>query len=174
MKRKAHRLRSYFEDAEVDDGPSTSSQSHDRERIDPDEEEVDDGQYDGLDHELEDIEMGSDFAEQEDQSIPDVWEDNSMDNTMDHDHHEPDSDVGEQGGDTTLRGTETFIEPHPNPAAGAPIRKATPEERLRRDHTNVGRLNDPDLFAVAEILVTSGLSGKKRDKFLKLNRVSPN
>jgi hypothetical protein len=68
--------------------------------------------------------------------------------------------------------TETFIESYPKPTAGSPIRKATPEERLRRDHANVGRLSEPALFEVAEILLTSGLSGKKRDKFLKLNQVS--
>jgi hypothetical protein len=73
-----------------------------------------------------------------------------------------------------IRGTETFVEHYPVATAGAPIRPATEQElnRLRQSHENVGPLSDPEVFEVAELLITSGMSGKKRSKLLKLERVS--
>lgn len=54
-----------------------------------------------------------------------------------------------------------------------PIREATEDERRSgRDHENVGLFEDPELFELAELLFTSGMSGKKRTKLLKLKRVS--
>ncbi|KAG8704785.1 hypothetical protein FRC09_003325 [Ceratobasidium sp. 395] len=72
-----------------------------------------------------------------------------------------------------LRGTETFVEHYPVPTVGTPIRRATPEElaERRQSHEEVGPFADEDLFGLMELLMTSGMSGKKRDQFLKLNRV---
>ncbi|KAG9076584.1 hypothetical protein FRC06_009427, partial [Ceratobasidium sp. 370] len=71
-------------------------------------------------------------------------------------------------------GTKTFVEHYPVPTVGTPIRLADPNElqKQHRDHTDVGPFTDEELFKLVDIMLTSGMSGKKRDWFLKLNRVT--
>ncbi|KAG8723518.1 hypothetical protein FRC09_003009 [Ceratobasidium sp. 395] len=82
------------------------------------------------------------------------------------------SNQGHEEVPARLRGTETFVEHYPEPTVGEPIRQATPEELAERQksHEEVGPFADEDLFDLVELLMTSGMSGKKRDEFLKLNR----
>ncbi|KAF8700278.1 Zn-finger protein, partial [Rhizoctonia solani] len=67
-------------------------------------------------------------------------------------------------------GTESFIQHYPVATAGAPIQEATNKERTRRHHQDVGPFADPQVFEIAELLFTSGMSGKKTTKLLQLKR----
>ncbi|KAG8715551.1 hypothetical protein FRC08_010465 [Ceratobasidium sp. 394] len=73
-----------------------------------------------------------------------------------------------------IRGTERFVEHYPVPTVGTPIRQVTAEELRKRqqDHTDVGPFTDEELFELVEVVLTSGMSGRKRDRFLKLNRMN--
>lgn len=142
----------------TDTGASGDEESEGEQDIDMESPEGSENPRNDADDRLHDVDMRSNHWDEEDH-VP-AAEDEQFPQDNDRTH------TGR------LRGTETFVERYPKPTVGTPIREATKEERLRANHADVGRLADPDLFEVAEILMTSGLSGKKRDKFLKLNRVS--
>jgi hypothetical protein len=64
-----------------------------------------------------------------------------------------------------------FIEPYPEPGAGAPIRRATNAEMRSLEPGKIGALADPENFELTDFLFTS-LSAGRRDRFLKLKKVS--
>ncbi|KAG8700239.1 hypothetical protein FRC09_006092 [Ceratobasidium sp. 395] len=94
-------------------------------------------------------------------------------NTNDSLNHDG-SNQGREEAPARLRGTETFVKHYPVPTVGEAIREATPEELAarRRSHKEVGPFADEDLFDLIKLLMTSGMLGKKRDQFLKLERTS--
>ncbi|KAG8696652.1 hypothetical protein FRC09_008338 [Ceratobasidium sp. 395] len=100
----------------------------------------------------------------------------SLDEQSDSNHSQDPNQGHERAEEepTRLRGTETFVEHYHVPTVGEPIRRATPEElaERRRSHEEVRPFADEDLFSLIELLMTSGMSGKKRDEFFKLNRIN--
>ncbi|KAG9122446.1 hypothetical protein FRC07_001163, partial [Ceratobasidium sp. 392] len=135
---------------------------------------TDDGS-DGEQHEEDEIVL-SDPGNQSDRSGEGkdrVTNDEDMRADADFDRMSVDDGDAEQV-PPRLRGTETFVEPYPFPTVGTPIQRATAEElnEQRRSQVEVGPFADKELFELVEILMTSGMSGNQRDKFLKLNRMN--
>jgi hypothetical protein len=70
-------------------------------------------------------------------------------------------------------GDGTYIEDYPFSTAGAPIGSARRKDRDLAGHLrSCGRMGDPELFEAAEILMTTGLTGRGRAKHLKGPSVS--
>lgn len=99
--------------------------------------------------------------------------DSPTDNTMDQ--NTSSSPVGadlERMVDTG--GNIVYVERHPKPHAGQPIRRAVPGDlpESYRSYPDVGALSNPDSFEVAQLLMESGVSGRFRNRYLALKRVS--
>lgn len=69
-------------------------------------------------------------------------------------------------------GNRIYIEHYPIASAGAPIRKATPEEVNQDKYPKVGKLKKRSFFEIVKVLMESGISGNFRNKYLRLKRVS--
>ncbi|QRW20599.1 hypothetical protein RhiXN_05588 [Rhizoctonia solani] len=82
------------------------------------------------------------------------------------------SEEAEQPKHERIQGTKSFVKHFPVATAGAPIQPATEQElnQLGQTRKDVGPLSDPKVFKVAELLVTLGMSSKKRTKLLKLEQ----
>ncbi|KAG9082494.1 hypothetical protein FRC06_004968 [Ceratobasidium sp. 370] len=70
-----------------------------------------------------------------------------------------------------LYGRKVYIEHYPNPDAGQPIRLASAEERAGGAYPDVGELKKLDVFEVVQCLIESGMSGKFRNRYLRLRRL---
>ncbi|KAG8720583.1 hypothetical protein FRC08_018795 [Ceratobasidium sp. 394] len=84
--------------------------------------------------------------------------------------------LNESGRDDTpprIQGTERYVEHYPVPTVGTPICEASAEElrKQQQDHSDVGPFTNKELFELVEVVLSSGMSGRKRDRFLKLNRM---
>ncbi|QRW08902.1 plasma membrane ATPase 4 [Ceratobasidium sp. AG-Ba] len=73
-----------------------------------------------------------------------------------------------------LYGRRVYVERYKIPTVGEPIRRATAEELSRGNYPDVGQLSDRQSFEIAQVLMESGMSGKYRDKCLRLRKFRPN
>ncbi|KAG8724614.1 hypothetical protein FRC09_016584 [Ceratobasidium sp. 395] len=76
------------------------------------------------------------------------------------------------GTDSAQTSSSPFVVKFPNPNAGAPIsdeKRGRPltKEDLRDYLASCGPLGDPEKFEAAELLMTTGLTGKSRTRYLK-------
>lgn len=71
-------------------------------------------------------------------------------------------------------GNVVYVEYHPKAHAGQPIRRANESDlpESSRSYPDVGPLSDPEAFEIAQILMQSGVSGRFRNRYLTLKRVS--
>ncbi|KAG8782551.1 hypothetical protein FRC12_020675 [Ceratobasidium sp. 428] len=66
-----------------------------------------------------------------------------------------------------------FVEPYPVSSAGAPIgTRNIDKDDLRAYLESCGSLGDPELFDTAQVMMTTGLSGRGRTRHLKAPAVS--
>ncbi|KAG8694163.1 hypothetical protein FRC11_002391, partial [Ceratobasidium sp. 423] len=68
-------------------------------------------------------------------------------------------------------GQEVFVELYPGPHTGQPIRQVNPTKKARGKYPDVGALSNPKAFEIAELLMQSGVSGRFRNRYLRLKRI---
>ncbi|KAG8737493.1 hypothetical protein FRC10_008099 [Ceratobasidium sp. 414] len=66
-------------------------------------------------------------------------------------------------------GRTIYIEQYPCPTVGEPIRME-PRGDSARQYPDVGKLANRDIFEIAHVLMESGVSGRMRNRFLKLKK----
>jgi hypothetical protein len=69
-------------------------------------------------------------------------------------------------------GSTIWIERYPCPTAGEPIRIEPEANCARTRYPDVGELSDPESFEIGRLLMESGVSGRSRNCYLRLKRVS--
>ncbi|QRW08167.1 hypothetical protein RhiLY_07166 [Ceratobasidium sp. AG-Ba] len=68
-------------------------------------------------------------------------------------------------------GHRVYIQSYNTPNVGEPICRATKEELDRGTYPDVGQMSNPQCFEIAQILMESGMSGKFRNRLLKVQRL---
>lgn len=120
----------------------------------------------------EDDEMGSPHnSDIGDMSVDSLDPNVQLDNTKDSVVSDEGADL-EEGVDTG--GHRVYVEKFPNPHVGQPIRKANANDLPphHRNYPDVGALANPEAFEIAQLLMESGVSGRFRNRYLALKRVS--
>ncbi|KAF8598354.1 hypothetical protein BDV93DRAFT_561399 [Ceratobasidium sp. AG-I] len=67
-------------------------------------------------------------------------------------------------------GHTVYVERYPQATVGQPIRWVAEHDLPQMNHTDVGKLSKPDCFEVAQVLMESDMSGRYRERFLRLKR----